>query len=138
MAVLIFHVIKIVFALFVVTHRTTESRKAKIVTASFEYNSINCIAHGASLTIFGGIGEGVTSNTKAFQSANSNLSPYGSKHGSQLYVPSGIWIISSFILTSQFKLYLDKDVVLLASQMIIWYLINEHSYCGFISASVKC
>lgn len=65
--------IKLVFALFVVTLPClAESEKAKIVIASFEYNGINCRAYNASLTDFGGVGDGVTSNTKAFQSAISN------------------------------------------------------------------
>ncbi|KAI5428603.1 probable polygalacturonase [Lathyrus oleraceus] len=118
-------VIKLVFALFVVTLRTAESRKAKIVTASFEYNGINCRAHSASLTDFGGVGDGVTSNTKAFQSAISNLSQYGSEGGSQLYVPAGKWLTGSFSLTSHFTLYLDKDAVLLASQDITEWPVIE-------------
>lgn len=86
-------VIKLVFALFVVTLLClAESKKAKIVTASFEYNGINCRAHSASSTDFGGVGDGVTSSTKAFQSAISNLSQYGSEGGSQLYVPAGKWL----------------------------------------------
>ncbi|KAI5428939.1 hypothetical protein KIW84_033794 [Lathyrus oleraceus] len=112
-------VIKLVFALFVVTLLClAESKKAKIVTASFEYNGINCRAHSASSTDFGGVGDGVTSSTKAFQSAISNLSQYGSEGGSQLFVPAGKWLTGSFSLTSHFTLYLDKDAVLLASQDI--------------------
>ncbi|GAV91436.1 LOW QUALITY PROTEIN: hypothetical protein CFOL_v3_34831, partial [Cephalotus follicularis] len=37
--------------------------------------------------------------------------------GSLLYVPAGIWLTWSFNLTSHFTLYLDKDAVLLASQV---------------------
>ncbi|CAI8613193.1 unnamed protein product [Vicia faba] len=118
-------VIKLVFALFVVTLRTAESKKAKIMTASFEYNGINCRAHSASLTDFGGVGDGVTSNTKAFQSAISNLSQYGSEGGSQLYVPAGKWLTGSFSLTSHFTLFLDKDAVLLASQDITEWPVIE-------------
>ncbi|XP_045794360.1 probable polygalacturonase [Trifolium pratense] len=114
-------VIKIIFVLFLVTlvcPERAESRKAKIVTTSFEYNGINCRAHSASLTDFGGVGDGNTSNTKAFQSAISHLSQYGSDGGSQLYVPAGKWLTGSFSLISHFTLYLDKDAVLLASQDI--------------------
>ncbi|KAL1322364.1 hypothetical protein HN51_067369 [Arachis hypogaea] len=108
-----------IFALFFVTMLSSgigESRKSKIVTTSFEYNAINCRAHTASLTDFGGVGDGKTSNTKAFQAAISNLSQYGSDGGSELYVPAGKWLTGSFSLTSHFTLYLDKDAVLLASQ----------------------
>ena len=94
-----------------------ESRKAKIVTTSFEYDAINCRAHSASLADFGGVEDGKTSNTKAFQSAISNLSQYASKGGAQLYVPAGKWLTGSFSLISHFTLYLHKDAVLLASQV---------------------
>ncbi|KAJ1393429.1 Pectin lyase fold/virulence factor [Sesbania bispinosa] len=112
-------VIRIAFALLLVallSLERAESRKAPIVTTSFEYNAINCRAHSASLTDFGGVGDGKTSNTKAFQSAISHLSQYASEGGSQLYVPAGQWLTGSFSLTSHFTLYLDKDAVLLASQ----------------------
>lgn len=122
MYVLILQVIKIVYVLFVVTllcPKRAESRKARIVTASFEYNGINCRAQSASLTDFGGVGDGKTSNTKAFESAISHLSQYGNEGGSQLYVPAGKWLTGSFSLTSHFTLYLDKDAILLASQVYL-------------------
>ena len=120
MDALVVQVIRIVFAVLLVallSSESAESRKAKIVTTSFEYNAINCRAHSASLTDFGGVGDGKTSNTKAFQSAISQLSQYASDGGSQLYVPAGRWLTGSFSLTSHFTLYLDKDAVLLASQV---------------------
>ena len=120
MDALVLQVIRIVFAVLLVallSSKSAESRKAKIVTTSFEYNAINCRAHSASLTDFGGVGDGKTSNTKAFQSAISQLSQYASDGGSQLYVPAGRWLTGSFSLTSHFTLYLDKDAVLLASQV---------------------
>ncbi|KAK7274334.1 hypothetical protein RIF29_15418 [Crotalaria pallida] len=115
------HVIRLVSAVFLVillSSEKAESRKAKIVTNSFEYSAINCRAHSASLTDFGGVGDGITSNTKAFQYAISNLSQYATEGGAQLYVPAGKWLTGSFSLTSHFTLYLDKDAVLLASQDI--------------------
>lgn len=83
----------------------------------FEYSAINCRAHTASLTDFGGVGDGVTSNTKAFQTAIDHLSQYGSSGGgSLLYVPPGKWLTGSFNLTSHFTLFLHQDAVLLATQ----------------------
>ncbi|XP_057454680.1 probable polygalacturonase isoform X1 [Lotus japonicus] len=114
-------VIRLVYALLLVillSSDVAESRKSKTVTTSFVYSAINCRAHSASLTDFGGIGDGKTSNTKAFQSAISHLSQYASKGGAQLYVPAGKWLTGSFSLTSHFTLYLNKDAVLLASQNI--------------------
>ncbi|XP_022642043.1 probable polygalacturonase [Vigna radiata var. radiata] len=78
----------------------------------------NPLAYSASLTDFGGVGDGKTSNTKVFKSAISHLSEYASKGGAQLYVPAGKWLTGSFSLTSHFTLYLHKDAVLLASQDI--------------------
>ncbi|GAV90127.1 LOW QUALITY PROTEIN: hypothetical protein CFOL_v3_33536, partial [Cephalotus follicularis] len=63
------------------------------------------------------IGDGNTSNTDAFKAAINHLSQFTSHGGSLLYVPVGIWLTGSFNLTSHFTLYLDKDVVLLASQV---------------------
>ncbi|XP_065858341.1 probable polygalacturonase [Euphorbia lathyris] len=83
---------------------------------SCEYGGANCRGHEASLEDFGGIGDGITSNTKAFKEAILNLSQYSCNGGSQLYVPPGKWLTGSFNLTSHFTLFLDKDAVLLASQ----------------------
>ncbi|KAL2920759.1 putative polygalacturonase [Bienertia sinuspersici] len=75
-----------------------------------------CRKHGAFLTDFGGVGDGKTSNTKAFRAAIASLSQYGSDGGSELIVPPGKWLTGSFNLTSNFTLYLDKNAVLIASK----------------------
>lgn len=84
---------------------------------SFDYTAINCRKHTASLKDFGGIGDGKTSNTKAFRSAINYLSRFQSDGGSQLFVPSGRWLTGSFNVTSHFTLYLHRDAVILASQV---------------------
>ncbi|KAI9109936.1 hypothetical protein K1719_018977 [Acacia pycnantha] len=112
---------KIVVALIVVglaISEKGESRHVRDVTTSFEYPAMNCRAHSASLSDYGGVGDGKTSNTKAFQSAISELSKYSSEGGAQLYVPPGKWLTGSFSLISHFTLYLHRDAVLLASQDI--------------------
>ncbi|BAT97986.1 polygalacturonase protein [Vigna angularis] len=117
----VLQVIRLVCGLLLVTllsSEVAESRKSKSVGTSFEYKAINCRAYSASLTDFGGVGDGKTSNTKVFKSAISHLSEYASKGGAQLYVPAGKWLTGSFSLTSHFTLYLHKDAVLLASQDI--------------------
>ncbi|CAN0910456.1 Probable polygalacturonase [Linum grandiflorum] len=84
---------------------------------SFEFTGKDCRANVASITDFGGIGDGNTSNTKAFQAAMDSLANYSSSGGSLLYVPPGRWLTGSFNITgSHFTLYLDQDAVLLASQ----------------------
>lgn len=96
--------------------RGAEARKGRTLE-SFEYTAISCRGHTASITDFGGVGDGKTSNTKAFQDAVNHLSQYASDGGAQLYVPAGQWLTGSFSLTSHFTLYLHKDAVLLASQV---------------------
>ncbi|MED6122167.1 hypothetical protein PIB30_037334 [Stylosanthes scabra] len=81
-----------------------------------QYPAINCRKHTALLTDFGAVGDGKTSNTKAFQSAITNLSQYASDGGAQLVVPPGKWLTGSFNLTSHFTLFLQKDALILASQ----------------------
>ncbi|KAA8516084.1 hypothetical protein F0562_019263 [Nyssa sinensis] len=104
--------------------RGVECRKARILD-SFEYSAISCRAHSASITDFGGVGDGKTSNTKAFRDAINQLSQYGSDGGAQLLVPAGQWLTGSFNLTSHFTLFLHKDAVLLASQDVNeWSVIN--------------
>ncbi|KAF4361691.1 probable polygalacturonase [Cannabis sativa] len=72
--------------------------------------------HSAVLTEFGGVGDGVTLNTKAFKAAVDHLSPLASDGGAQLIVPAGKWLTGSFNLTSHFTLFLHKDAVILGSQ----------------------
>ncbi|KAL6198636.1 hypothetical protein ACLB2K_028425 [Fragaria x ananassa] len=84
--------------------------------SSFEYNAISCRAHSFSLTDFGAVGDGKTSNTKAFQAGINHLRQFSAQGGAQLYVPAGKYLTGSFNLTSHFTLYLHKEAVLLASQ----------------------
>ncbi|XP_010105745.2 probable polygalacturonase [Morus notabilis] len=72
--------------------------------------------HSAVLTDFGGVGDGKTSNTKAFKAAIDHLSQFASDGGAELIVPPGKWLTGSFNLTSHFTLFLHKDAVILGSQ----------------------
>ncbi|KAJ8768511.1 hypothetical protein K2173_022606 [Erythroxylum novogranatense] len=81
---------------------------------------------------FGGVGDGTTSNTQAFKAAVNYLSQYSSDGGGQLYVPPGRWLTGSFNLTTHFTLYLDKEAVLLGSQVTISFLhfrLNFFLFC---------
>ncbi|XP_023746424.2 probable polygalacturonase [Lactuca sativa] len=95
-----------------------EGRKVRKIEGSLEYTAISCRGHSASIVEFGGVGDGKTLNTRAFQEAVNSLSQYGSDGGAQLYVPAGQWLTGSFNLTSHFTLFLHKDATLLASQDI--------------------
>jgi polygalacturonase len=82
------------------------------------YVAPQCRKHTASLTEFGGVGDGTTSNTAAFRSAVEQLSRYSSpgEGGAMLYVPAGKWVTGPFNLTSHFTLFLHGDAVILGSQ----------------------
>ncbi|KAL4183768.1 hypothetical protein AMTRI_Chr11g99930 [Amborella trichopoda] len=69
-----------------------------------------------SITEFGGIGDGKTSNTDAFKKALNFCRGFGEKGGSRLNIPAGQWLTGSFNLTSNFTLYLERDAVILGSQ----------------------
>ncbi|WJX28423.1 hypothetical protein P8452_17142 [Trifolium repens] len=72
--------------------------------------------HIAFLTDFGAVGDGKTSNTKAFEYAIRNLSQYANDGGALLVVPPGKWLTGSFNLTSHFTLFLQNHAVILGSQ----------------------
>ncbi|XP_042373985.1 probable polygalacturonase isoform X1 [Zingiber officinale] len=84
-----------------------------------------CRAHVASLTDFGGVGDGVTSNTAAFAAAVSSLSQVACQGGAMLVVPAGRWLTGPFNLTSHFTLFLHRDAIILANQDICaWPIID--------------
>lgn len=77
-----------------------------------------------NLVQFGGVGDGVTSNTNVFRKAIANLSCYASDGGSMLIVPPGRWLTGPFnITTSHFTLYLEENAEILASTDIDEYAI---------------
>ncbi|XP_064950472.1 probable polygalacturonase [Musa acuminata AAA Group] len=84
-----------------------------------------CRAHVASLTDFGGVGDGVTSNTAAFAAAVANLSKVAYDGGAMLVVPAGQWLTGPFNLADHFTLFLDHDAVILATQDINEWLIID-------------
>jgi len=96
-----------------------ECREPSRKLNNFDYPAINCRKHSAVLTDFGAVGDGKTLNTKAFNSAITNLRQYANDGGAQLIVPPGKWLTGSFNLTSHFTLFLQKDAVILASQVYI-------------------
>ncbi|XP_015891176.3 probable polygalacturonase [Ziziphus jujuba] len=69
-----------------------------------------------SITDFGGVGDGKTSNTETFRKAIRYMQRFGQLGGSQLNVPRGRWLTGSFNLTSNFTLYLEHGAVILGSQ----------------------
>lgn len=89
------------------------------VAGEREYKAASCRAHAVPLTDFGGVGDGVALNTKAFQSAVEHLAQFSGDGGGLLYVPPGRWLTGPFNLTSCMTLFLHRDAVVLATQVRI-------------------
>ncbi|KAL3632738.1 hypothetical protein CASFOL_025722 [Castilleja foliolosa] len=69
-----------------------------------------------SILEFGGLGDGITSNTAAFRRALEYMEKFKGRGGAQLNVPRGRWLTGSFNLTSDFTLFLEDGAVILGSQ----------------------
>lgn len=69
-----------------------------------------------NLTDFGGVGDGVTLNTEAFERAIFAISKLGKK-GGQLNVPPGNWLTAPFNLTSHMTLFLAEGAAILGVQV---------------------
>ncbi|KAM1585036.1 hypothetical protein ACFX1Z_037956 [Malus domestica] len=69
-----------------------------------------------SIVDFGGVGDGVTLNTKAFREAIYRIQHLKRRGGTLLYIPPGVYLTESFNLTSHMTLYLAKGAVIRATQ----------------------
>lgn len=70
-----------------------------------------------NLTDFGGVGDGVTLNTEAFERAVAFISKLRKKGGGQLNVQAGVWLTAPFNLTSHMTLFLAEGAVILGIQV---------------------
>lgn len=78
--------------------------------------------YSVSLTDFGGVGDGVTINTKAFADAISSLAENGGGH---LIVPEGIWFTGPITLKSGIDLHITPNaVILFSSDRDLYPIIN--------------
>ncbi|KAM0881525.1 hypothetical protein ACQ4PT_032901 [Festuca glaucescens] len=126
------HILRVLLLLVAASSGTASARRhvppeAGPAGEQSNYLAPTCREHTASLTDFGGAGDGTTSNTAAFQKAVAHLSQYSGEGGggSMLYVPAGKWLTAPFNLTSHFTLFLHADAVILASQDITeWPVID--------------
>lgn len=71
-------------------------------------------AHTATITDYGGVGDGLTLNTGAFERAMAGLGKIDG--GAELHVPAGHWLTGCFNLTSHLTIYLERGAVILGSQ----------------------
>lgn len=82
---------------------------------------------------FGGIGDGTTVNTAAFEAAIAAASEVQDEGGALLLVPEGVWLTGCFNVTSHFTLFLDRGAVLLASE--VWLAVSLRCCRLLISCS---
>lgn len=81
-----------------------------------------------NLVDFGGVGDGVSLNTEAFERAVFAISKLAEKGGGQLNVPAGKWLTAPFNLTSHMTLFLAENAVILGidvSHPFVSYRITE-------------
>nr|XP_029123841.1 probable polygalacturonase [Elaeis guineensis] len=69
-----------------------------------------------NLTDFGGVGDGVTLNTMAFERAVEAISKLSERGGGQLNVQRGVWLTAPFNLTSHMTLFLAEGAVILGTE----------------------
>ncbi|KAI7990041.1 putative polygalacturonase [Camellia lanceoleosa] len=69
-----------------------------------------------SITDFGGVGDGVTMNTKAFRAAIYRIEHLRRRGRTLLYIPPGEYLTESFNLTGHMTLYLARGAVIKATQ----------------------
>lgn len=75
-----------------------------------------------SIVDFGGVGDGVTLNTKAFVEAIYRINHLNRTGGTLLYVPAGEYLTEPFNLTSGMTLYLAQGAVVKATTVLILIL----------------
>jgi len=80
-----------------------------------------------SITEFGGIGDGTTKNTKAFEKAFEALSEKG---GGVLVVPAGVWFTGPIVFRNNINLFLNKGALILFSPDYDDYPIVKTSFEG--------
>ena len=87
-----------------------------------------------SLTDFGGVGDGITSNTEAFAKAISRLSKQGGGH---LIVPAGIWLTGPISLKDRIDLHLERGAIVLFSPDKAEFVDENGKIKGGIQASKR-
>nr|BAJ94032.1 predicted protein [Hordeum vulgare subsp. vulgare] len=78
-----------------------------------------------NLTDFGGVGDGRTVNTRAFERAVETITAFADRGGAQLNVPPGRWLTGPFNLTSHMTLFLAEGAEILGITVSERYLQPE-------------
>ncbi len=84
-------------------------------------------SYEVSITDFGGIGDGVTSNTEAFAGAMAHLADKG---GGKLNVPGGIWYTGPISFESNVELHLDRGALVMFSENLEDYPVSPSDWEG--------
>ena len=79
------------------------------------------------ITDFGGVGDGLTLNTKAFADAIDKLVSLG---GGRITVPAGMWLSGPITMKSGIELHLEKNAVLMFDPDMDLYPIIETNFEG--------
>ena len=80
-----------------------------------------------SITDCGGVGDGMTLNTKAFEAAMNKLSAQG---GGTLLVPFGVWFTGPIVFQSNINLHLEKGALVLFTPDFDAYPLIKTSFEG--------
>lgn len=80
-----------------------------------------------SVADFGGVGDAITLNTEAFESAIEHLVEQG---GGRVVVPEGVWFTGPIVLKDNIELHLDENAILLFSNNTADYPLQEVTFEG--------
>ncbi len=83
--------------------------------------------YSVKISDFGGVNDGVTLNTKAFEDAIAHLSQKGGGH---LIVPEGIWYTGPIVFDHNIDLHLDRGALLLFSENLADYPVVKSDWEG--------
>ncbi|HRV53981.1 MAG TPA: glycoside hydrolase family 28 protein [Mangrovimonas sp.] len=89
--------------------------------------------YGVSIKDFGAVGDGLTSNTKAFAQAIAEVSEKG---GGKVIVPRGIWLTGPIQLKSNINLHLEEGALIRFSRNFDEYPLVDTSFEGL--NTVRC
>ncbi len=93
---------------------------SKVVQPQFPSNTV-------SIAECGGVGDGITLNTKAFETAMNKLSKKG---GGTLFVPFGVWFTGPIVFHSNINLHLEKGALILFTPDFDAYPLIKTSFEG--------